>query len=1096
MLMKKLCVFFSAMVLTLVSFTAMAQSSVSGKVSDENGDPIPGASIVLKGNTSVYALTDTGGQFSLKAPSDGVLLVDCLGFIGQEVAINGRKIVNVVLEQDSQLLDETIVVAFGTTTKEAFTGSAAVVKAEELQKRQTTNVANALVGNVPGLQMRGQSGAPGAGAGSMNIRGIASMYASTDPLIIVDGAPYSASLSNIPQSDIESVTVLKDAASAALYGARGAAGVIIVTTKKGRSGDAVVNVDARYGFNTRAIQDYDVITDPAAYYEAYYAQLFNYSYYGQNNTVDYANNWANTQMINHLGYQVFTTPVNSETGLPELLIGKDGKINPNATLGYALDVTDESGKILESYWLQPDNWTNEAYKKALRKEYNVSVTGGNDRASFYASVGYLNEDGIIEFSGYERISARLKAEYKAKNWLKVGGNVGFVNSVTTSNPNMSASQLGSTNLMYYTSNIAPIYPIYVRGVDAVVGADGKVTYGQPYIRTDENGNPQYDYGRPGQDYPVARAFLQTGNPLGANRYNVSRSNGNQLNGNMFAEFQILPSLTFNITTTAILGLTNQTFYDNGLYGPKVGVHGELDKYSSVNLRTNNLQTLNYVKEFGKSSLNITAGHEYYKTNGSSLEAVAQGAYTPEILEINAFAKKLTSYSSSSMYNVEGYFVSAQYNLDQKYYLSASFRRDATSYFAKENRWGNFWSVGGAWILSKEKLFESSDVIDILKLKASIGQQGNDGVGSYCYTDLYTITTSGEYTMAPEFARIGNPNITWETTTNTNVGLEFSLYKGRLSGGIDFYNKISDGQLFWLSVAESVGSRGYYGNMGKIQNKGIELSLNADLIRSRDIVWSANFNIATNSDKILTLPESKMVDPENGVRGFTESSRWMEEGGSMYAIFRKAYAGVNEQGEALYWIDDDLEGAVNRPGTNHSRTTTVWSDASYYNFGSSLPKAFGGFGTSLRLGHLDFSATFDYQIGGLIYDSRYAGYMSPCVSSGDAGSAFHKDWIKSWSPNNTSSNIPRWQYTDRYTTSASDRFLTDASYLNFQSFTVGYTLLKSIKGISKIRVYAAGENLGFWSARKGLDPRYSFTGTASLAVYSPVRTVSGGVQITF
>ena len=573
MLMKKFKVLFTAMVWVLATIAVSAQNVVvSGSVKDEDGAAVVGANVVLKGSSTVYTMTDVAGGFRLSVPSDGILVVNSLGYQTAEVPVAGRRTVDIVLASDSQLLDETIVVAFGTTTKEAFTGSATVIKSDELLKRQTTNVTNALVGNVAGLQIRGASGAPGAGSGSINIRGISSIYAGTDPLVIVDGAPYSASLSNIPQSDIESVTVLKDAASAALYGARGAAGVIIVTTKKGRNNDAVVNFDARVGINSRAIQDYDVIKDPGAFYEAYYAQLYNQRFYGQGYSATEANLYANEKMISDLGYQVFTVPEG------EQIIGLDGKLNPNATLGYAIKDADTG----ETYWLTPDDWTKSAYKNAMRQEYNVSVTGGNDKASFYASFGYLNEDGIIEYSGYERISARIKADYQAKKWLKVGANVGYVNSLTTSNPNMSASQLGSTNLMYYTSRIAPIYPIYVRVLD---------DNGNPVIRTDANGNPQYDYGVSGKDYPVDRAFLQTGNPLGSNRYNVSQSKGNQLNGNMTVDIDITNFLKFNVTSTAILGTTNQTVYDTALYCPKVGVNGELDKYSSLALRTKNLQTL-------------------------------------------------------------------------------------------------------------------------------------------------------------------------------------------------------------------------------------------------------------------------------------------------------------------------------------------------------------------------------------------------------------------------------------------------------------------------------------------------------------------------
>ena len=1071
--MRRFKLFITTLML-LLSVSALAQNiTVKGVVTDASGNPVPGAGVLIQGTNKGVA-ADLDGKYSIVVSPDATLVFSSIGYTNQVVAVGGKATINVVLADDAQLLDETIVVAFGTTTKEAFTGSASVLKADDIQKRQTTNIANALVGSVAGLQMRGSSGAPGAGSGSINIRGISSMYASNDPLVIVDGATYTASLSNIPQSDIESVTVLKDAASAALYGARGAAGVIIVTTKKGRSADAQVNVDVKWGVNSRSVPDYDFITDPGEYYEAYYAQLYNLYYYGRGMSAAQANADANTRMLSDLKYQVFTVP----TG--ENLIGTDGKLNPNATLGYKLD----SGG--ESYWLQPDNWTDLAYKNALRKEYTASVSGGTDKASFYASASYLNEDGIIEYSGYERISARIKADYQAKKWLKLGANVGFVNTNRLSNPNMDTT-LGSTNLMYYTSHIAPIYPVYVYVLNE---------NGEPVVRTDANGNPQYDYGVAGKDYPVNRAFLQTGNPLGNNRYNLQKTTGNQFNGNFSADFTITDHLTANISSTVIWGQSKYTHYDNSLYGPKVSVNGQLYKDDATNIRTNNIQTLNYVNQFGDLNVNIVAGHEWYDSKSSTLYAEAQGIYSPDILELNAAANtQYDSGSYSSEYNVEGYFASAQFNWAQKYYASASFRRDATSNFYKDNRWGNFWSLGGAWIVNKESFF-NVPAFDILKVKASIGQQGNDAVGSFRYTDLYTLASTGTYTMAPTFYSIGNKDITWETTTNFNVGAEFSLFKGRISGNVDFYNKLSDGQLFWLSVPESIGSRGYYGNLGKIQNTGVELLLNADIIRSKDFVWSVSANISSNKDKILELPDTKKIE---GTNGFTEDNKWLEEGGSMYAAFRHVYAGLDENGQALYWVDDELNGAVNRPGSNYSSTTTNPNSASYYNVGNMLPKAFGGFSTSVYFKGFDASVTFDYQIGGKVYDTRYAGYMSPCATTGDAGSTFHKDWYKSWSPTNTSSEIPRWQYGDQFTAAASDRFLTDASYLNFQSFSFGYTLPEKIVkkvGMSKVRIYTMGENLIFWSARKGLDPRYSFTGNTTVTVYSPVRTISGGVQITF
>ena len=393
----------------------------------------------------------------------------------------------------------------------------------------TTNVANALAGSVPGLQIRGGSGAPGSEQGKINIRGIASMYASTDPLIIVDGAPYPASLSNINQEDIESVSVLKDAASAALYGARGAAGVILITTKKGNKQAPKINVNMRWGANSRAVQEYDKITDPGKYYELAYSGLYNNYFYEQGMSAADANVAANSAMIKYLGYQVYTVPDG------EQLIGMDGKLNPNATLGYA-----QKAKSGETYWYQPDDWTDAAYKTGFRQEYEVNMSGGTDKSDYYISAGYLDEDGIIDNSSYKRFNARMKANYDLTKWLHVGVNVGYVNSKTVSNPNNDEYQLGSTNLSYYTTRIAPIYPIYVRVLDA---------NGNPVIRTDANGNPQYDYGRPGTDYPNARAFLQTGNPLGSNLYNDVNSQFNQLNATAMADIRFTDWLRFNATST-------------------------------------------------------------------------------------------------------------------------------------------------------------------------------------------------------------------------------------------------------------------------------------------------------------------------------------------------------------------------------------------------------------------------------------------------------------------------------------------------------------------------------------------------------------------
>ena len=451
---------------------ALAQTKVNGTVeSQDDGEPVIGASVLVVG-TNVGTVTNANGQFSLTLPAGKNVLR--ITYVGMEpLEVTARPNMRILLTSDSKALDEVIVVAFGTAKKSAFTGSAAVLSSDELSKKTTANVANALVGTVPGLQMTGQSGAPGAGSGSMYIRGLSSLYSSVDPLIIVDGAPYYASLTNIATDDIESVTVLKDAASAALYGAAGAAGVILVTTKKGKTQEAIVNVDMRWGSNSRAVQDYETIQDPALYYETYYKMMNNY-YLNQGYNNVRANQLANSQTLSRLGYNIYTVPEGQN------LIGLNGKLNPNATLGRTY--TASNG---ETYYMTNDDWTDAAYSNAFRQEYNVNISAGSSKSSFYASAGYLNEDGIIEYSGYERFTTRLKADYQAKKWLKVSANVGYTHGDQDNNPNMS-TEWGATNLMYVTSYIAPIYPIYVRVIDPATG--------QPVIRTDEYGHPQYDYG--------------------------------------------------------------------------------------------------------------------------------------------------------------------------------------------------------------------------------------------------------------------------------------------------------------------------------------------------------------------------------------------------------------------------------------------------------------------------------------------------------------------------------------------------------------------------------------------------------------------------
>ncbi|MBF1572497.1 MAG: SusC/RagA family TonB-linked outer membrane protein [Prevotella sp.] len=1090
---KRLCLFLAVLFVSVG--IAFAQTQVNGTVvSAEDGEPVVGASVIVTG-TKTGTVTDVDGKFSLSVPTGGKITVNYIGMQPQTVVAKPN--MKITMKDESKSLDEVMVVAFGKQTRESFAGSAAVVNAKDLDKKVTTNVADALIGSVPGLQMTGSSGAPGANQGDIHIRGISSLYASTQPLIILDGAPYTASLSNIPQSDIESVTVLKDASSAALYGARGAAGVILITTKKGNNQKATINVDAKWGGTSRSVQDYDTFTDPGEFLEAYYTQFYNYGIQNKGYTPQQANDFANRVMINQaqvgLKYNPYTVP----TG--ENLIGLDGKLNPHATLGrqYSAGGTD--------YYILPDSWKDAAYRHGFRQEYNMSISGGGPKINYYSSLGYLNETGVLNHSGYERVTARFKADYQATDWLHLYSNVGYVHSNQQSNPNLSNTSTTAANTAYFTQYIAPIYPLFVRIVDAA---------GNPVIATDQYGHPRYDFGVPATGYQglASRPFMNTGNPIGSNEYNRVVTGGDQFQGQFNFDINFTPWLKFSSSNSVNFGLSRYSHYENPYIGNAAATNGTLDKYNNLAYRKNFIQTLDFHQSFGKHDLQAMLGHEWYKQRTGFLEALARGGFSPEIQELNAFSDRYDSESYTNNYNVEGYFGNVLYNYDQKYFAQASYRRDASSRFAKEHRWGDFWSLGGAWILSKEKFFQDLNAkwVNNLKLKVSIGQQGQDGIPDFRYIERYSLQR-GTNSMLPSLAALGNKNITWETTTNFNIGTEFSLFQNRLNGEFNWYTKKTTDMLFSLSVPESMGVRGYYANVGDIRNTGVEFSLSADIIRTKTVTWNVSTNLSHFTAKILKLDPSQTAqyggfssaDIKNGFN----IGMWYADGAKMYMGMMPDYAGVDAQGRPLYWVDDNIHqlyqaGKISnssKPGTEHSYTTTNWDEASYYTH-SMLPTVTGGFSTTLRVYDFDFSAVFDYQLGGKIYDYGYASLMGNVTSKAN-GQNLHKDILKAWTPTNTSSDIPRFQYADRNITSKSTRFLTSARYLNFQSFMIGYTLPAKLTRkalLNNVRVYVQGQNLYFWSVRKGLDPRFNFAGTTLSGVnaYAPVRTIMGGIQFTF
>lgn len=1067
---KKLFTF--ALCLFISVGAALAQThKVSGTVRDAaNDEPVVGAAVQLKGSTSSYTLTDVSGKYSLSVPDNGTLVISCLGFVAKEVPVNGMATVNVVLEPEHQQLQDVVVVAFGTTTKQAFTGSAKVVGSEDLAKSQVSTVTSALAGKVAGVQLTSSSGAPGS-APSIRIRGFSSISAGKEPLYIVDGMPYDGDLNNINPNDVESTTVLKDAASNSLYGARGANGVIIITTKRSKSSEAIITFDAKVGVNSRALKDYEYIKDPAMYYETHYQALKNY-YLGLGYSDLAAHQQANSIIprgasSGGLGYMVFNVPEGQS------FIGTNGKVNPAATLGNTVAVNGVS------YYLTPDDWTKEAYRNSVRQEYNLSIAGGGEKTNIYASLGYLKNEGITYNSDMTRITSRLKADYQAKPWLKVYGNLSYANfDYNSLSDNGTSNSTG--NIWAFTSQLAPIYPLYLRD------ADGNRMH-------DANGFEMMDYGD-GMNAGLLRPFMPNANPLFANRVDTRNSEGNAFSASGAADISFLRFFKLTINVTKSVDESRGTTVSNPYYGQFASSGGTVGKSHVRTTGFNTQQLLNYTQTFGLHNINVMVGHEYYDQNYYYLYGAKQKMFSQDNKELSgAVVDNKNAYSYTSEYNNEGFLSRIQYDYDNKIFASASFRRDASSRFDPDYRWGNFWSAGAAWIISKENWFKAKWV-DMLKLKASIGSQGNDNIGSYLYTDTYEIKPSaGE--VAAAFVQKGKKDITWETNTNINVGTEFTLFNGILDGSLEYFNRITSDMLFRFNVAPSLGYTFYYDNVGDMRNSGLEFSLNANIINQRDIQWSVNFNATKVKNKITYLHDDVKTLEVDGYKGYSDGSYFIGESLPLYTRYLKRYAGVDSQtGESL-WYKNVKDEDGNITGTE---TTSVYSNADYYTCGNPIPSWYGGFGTSFYFHGFDFSINLSYQIGGKSYDSGYAASMAS-PTQGNTGTNFHKDVLKSWTKENPDSNIPRFQYADTYSAASSDRFLTNASYLNIENINVGYTFPTKWVGkvgLKSFRLYAAIENVNYWSKRKGFDPRYSFDGSTNATTYLPVRTVSGGITLKF
>ena len=1044
---------------------AQTAGSIGGKVIDENGEPVIGAQIVVKG-TKTGTVTDVDGSFSLPTAKAGdLLVVEYLGMGTQTVKASRN--MKVSLQSEDQQLDEVIVVAYGEQKKSSFTGSAGVIEATDIAVRPINNVADALEGQVAGVQMYKSSGDPSASP-TFLIRGISSINATQTPLIIVDGAPFAGSWNDINPSDVASITVLKDAASNALYGARGANGVIMVTTKNPQKGKAIVTLDAKWGCTSRASQEYDMISDPGQYYETQYKAIYNkkisdgmsaYNAHVSANSIL----GSNDASLGGLGYMCYSVPDG------QYLIGDNGRLNPYATLG---NVVEYNG---QRYTIRPDDWLDESLRNTLRQEYNFNVNGGNDVAQVYASLGYLDEPGIAYGSGIKRYTARLKSMLQASDWLKAGGNVNYAHTVSD-----QAGSGSGYNVFYAASRVAPIYPLYIRD-------------GEGNIMTDQNGK-MYDYGDGGNAGLKRPSVEKNTNPLKDDRIQTNNSVANSFSLTGFAD--VTPTFAKGLKITLNGTVSDYeyryTYTTQPFYGWSAATYpdGYVSKYHYRSYAVNFQQLINYTRSFGDHNMTLLLGHENNKSTSEDLSASRTGMFSYYgNQELSGAITDNSGYSEQSKYNTEGYFFRGMYDYAGRYFGQVSYRRDASSRFHPDNRWGNFYSFGGAWIMSQEDWMDASKSwLDMFKLKASFGQQGNDGIGDNLYMDLYEIrNNNGE--VAATISSKGNPDITWETNTNVNAGAEFAMLHNRLTGSIEYFYRKTTDMLSYVYFPKSYGYDGRYENVGDMVNSGVELSLSYDVVRNKTLTLNVNLNATHYTNEITKLNPENRSATLDGHQGYVSSYSFYGEGLPIYTWRLPKYAGVAEDGQSMWYVTD---------ANGNTSTTTTYSEVTYYNCGDPTPDLYGGFGTSLSVKGFDFAVNFSYSIGGKVYDYGYQNLMS-CPTSSYVGYNYHKDMLNAWSEENPDSNIPRLQFGDTYANSGSDRFLTDGSWLSLQNISLGYTLPRSLTnrlGMSKIRIYATADNVWLWTKRQGLDPRTSSTGAPGTENYSFTRTVSGGLTLQF
>jgi len=1053
--MKKLLQ--SLFVLLFVAFNAMAQDrTINGTVtSTEDGIPLPGVSVKAVGAQTV-AVTNSEGKYSIRISSSvQSLQFSYLGFTTKTINVTSSGVINVGLSGDAQSLSDVVVVAYGTQKKEALTGSVAQLSKADLEDRPLTNVNSALSGMAPGIQSTAGSGQPGS-SGAIRIRGIGSINASSAPLYVVDGVPYDGSIANLNMNDVENVSVLKDASSSALYGSRAANGVVIITTSKGKKGKESLNLALSQGFSTRGIPEYDRV-DAFQYYplawQAYRNSLV-YPASGTGQTPAAAGTAASNAIKGLLGYNPFNVADNA-------IVGADGSINPNAALKY-----------------NDFDWTEPLERLGKRTDVNLNYSGGNEKSDYFASFGYLNDKGYVVRSDYSRYTGRVNVNTTPLSWFKTGLNLSA--NITKSNQ-ASTGASSYNNIFFFARNIGPIYPVYEHN------ANGDFVL-------DANGNKVYDLGavRGAGGSPGRHVIQET-------LLNSDLFRRNVISARTYGEVRFLKDFTFTPTISVDVTNNDASTYDNKIVGDGAP-GGRATKNAATQTSYTFNQILKYAKTFSKNNIEVLAGHENYNFKYDYLT----GSRNTQVLDGNTELGNFTTTSNLNSYlnryTIESYLSQVNYNYDGKYFLNGSFRADGSSKFSTETRWGNFFSVGGAWLITAEKFMENLSAINYLKLRASYGSVGNDRIldadGNetyYNYQSFYNLNNNNAAEPGLLLNSLPTPNLQWETNYSSDIALEFALFNNRLRGTVEAFDRRSSNLLFNVPLPVSAGVATISRNVGTMYNRGFEIQLGGDIIKKKDFNWDATLNWSLTRNKITQMP------PEQP--GIISGTKKLEVGHSIYDYYTRIWAGIDPtDGLSLYVRDPKI--AVSNPSQtrviNGVDYTTNQSNALLdYTGDTAIPDFYGSFNNNIRYKNFQFSFLVNYSVGGKVYDSAYASLMS--YSSSNYGSALHVDALNAWKNPGDNTNVPRLDVVASNNNNvASSRWLIDASYLSLRTATLSYTLPK--EWVSKVdmknaRIYVSGENLFLLSKRKGMDPSYAYTGVTSNN-YSPTRTVSIGLNVAF